>query len=265
MEADIERSPRLQNDDGGLVVLGSAASSRRRGSRSRSRTRWCSREGKGYDVPDAMLAAALRVPAPTSRAHIPGDCSHEVRVARSAPTRSTCARCAGDRDVAKATGIYEARVDKLQLEAMAWLWPSIDDAVDPAPRSSAAFENAATETAGAATFATSYGEDDYLLANSDRRTDGVMLEALIGETARQRSHPQGRQRACSGTQSRGRWNNAQENAFVLLALDRYFHTYEKVTPDFVARVWLGDDYAGEHAFKGRTTDRDNTLRPDATS
>ena len=27
---------------------------------------------------------------------------------------------------------------------------------------------------------------------------------------------------------------------MLLALDRYFHTYEKVTPDFVARVWLGD-------------------------
>ena len=42
---------------------------------------------------------------------------------------------------------------------------------------------------------------------------------------------------------------------MLLALDLYFHTYEKVTPDFVARVWLGDDYAGEHAFKGRQTDQ----------
>ena len=27
-----------------------------------------------------------------------------------------------------------------------------------------------------------------------------------------------------------------------------------MTPDFVARVWLGNDYAGDHAFKGRTTD-----------
>ena len=25
-------------------------------------------------------------------------------------------------------------------------------------------------------------------------------------------------------------------------------TYEKTTPDFVARVWLGERYAGEHAF-----------------
>jgi uncharacterized protein YfaS (alpha-2-macroglobulin family) len=53
---------------------------------------------------------------------------------------------------------------------------------------------------------------------------------------------------------RGRWLNTQENAFVLMALDLYFKTYEKVTPNFVARVWLGDDYAGDHAFRGRTTE-----------
>jgi uncharacterized protein YfaS (alpha-2-macroglobulin family) len=52
----------------------------------------------------------------------------------------------------------------------------------------------------------------------------------------------------------GRWLNTQENTFALLAMDLYFNTYEKTTPDFVARVWLGDDYAGDHAFKGRTTD-----------
>jgi hypothetical protein len=33
----------------------------------------------------------------------------------------------------------------------------------------------------------------------------------------------------------GRWLNTQENAFALLALDRYFRTYEKTTPDFVAQ------------------------------
>jgi uncharacterized protein YfaS (alpha-2-macroglobulin family) len=52
----------------------------------------------------------------------------------------------------------------------------------------------------------------------------------------------------------GRWLNTQENTFALLALDRYFQTYEKATPDFVARVWLGNDYAGDHAFKGRSTE-----------
>ena len=53
---------------------------------------------------------------------------------------------------------------------------------------------------------------------------------------------------------RGRWLNTQENAFVLMALDLYFRTYEKVTPNFVSRIWLGNDYAGEHAFRGRTTE-----------
>lgn len=41
----------------------------------------------------------------------------------------------------------------------------------------------------------------------------------------------------------GHWYNTQENAFVLLALDRYFNTFEAQTPDFVARFWLGDTYA----------------------
>jgi uncharacterized protein YfaS (alpha-2-macroglobulin family) len=55
--------------------------------------------------------------------------------------------------------------------------------------------------------------------------------------------------------TKGRWANTQENAFVLLALDRYFNTYEAQTPDFVARLWLGDQFAGEAQFQGRTTDR----------
>ena len=28
-----------------------------------------------------------------------------------------------------------------------------------------------------------------------------------------------------------------------------------MTPDFAARLWLGEKYAGEHAFRGRTTER----------
>ena len=44
-------------------------------------------------------------------------------------------------------------------------------------------------------------------------------------------------------------------------MNRYFHTFESVTPDFVARAWVGDTYAAEHEYRGRTTDRDNTLVP----
>src|SRR5262249_19674474 len=43
--------------------------------------------------------------------------------------------------------------------------------------------------------------------------------------------------------------------WVLLAFDRYFHTYEGTPPNFVARAWLGDKLAGEHTFRGRTTEQ----------
>jgi uncharacterized protein YfaS (alpha-2-macroglobulin family) len=52
----------------------------------------------------------------------------------------------------------------------------------------------------------------------------------------------------------GRWENTQENVFALLALGRYFAAYEKVTPNFVARLWLGDTFAGSQQFRGRSTD-----------
>jgi len=48
---------------------------------------------------------------------------------------------------------------------------------------------------------------------------------------------------------------------VLLAMDRYFNTFESITPDFVARMWLGDTYVAEHAHQGRTTDTLQTVVP----
>jgi hypothetical protein len=48
---------------------------------------------------------------------------------------------------------------------------------------------------------------------------------------------------------------------VVLALDRYFNTFEAQTPDFVASIWLGDIYAGGHEFEGRTTERHETKIP----
>jgi hypothetical protein len=53
---------------------------------------------------------------------------------------------------------------------------------------------------------------------------------------------------------KGAWSNTQENVFILLALDKYFEAFEKVTPDFVTRVWLGGTYAGEEKFQGRSVD-----------
>ena len=48
---------------------------------------------------------------------------------------------------------------------------------------------------------------------------------------------------------------------MLLSLDRYFNTFEAQTPDFVASIWLGETYAGSHEYRGRTTQRHETIIP----
>ena len=50
-------------------------------------------------------------------------------------------------------------------------------------------------------------------------------------------------------------------AHILLALDRYFNTYEAQTPDFVARIWLGDTCVGENIYRGRTSEQHETAIP----
>jgi uncharacterized protein YfaS (alpha-2-macroglobulin family) len=163
----------------------------------------------------------------------------------------------GDIDVAKATKLLrDATAEKLPMEAHGWLLGTL------AQQKGAEAErkqivrhvmNRVSETAGAANFTTRYNDGAYLLLASDRRVDAVMLESLIQEDQKLDLIP----KVVTGLlahRKAGRWLNTQENTFALLALDKYFQTYEKVTPDFVARVWLGNDYAGDHAFKGRTTE-----------
>jgi uncharacterized protein YfaS (alpha-2-macroglobulin family) len=147
--------------------------------------------------------------------------------------------------------------DRLPIEADGWILQVLSG--DPGSSAEVAqirrhLANRVTETAGAAHFVASYKDADHLILSSDRRADGVILDALIGDQPQNDVIP----KVVAGLlahRKAGHWTNTQENAFVLLALDRYFATYEKTTPDFVARAWLGDRYGGEHAFKGRTTER----------
>jgi hypothetical protein len=128
------------------------------------------------------------------------------------------------------------------------------DSVNEVGRIRQLLNNRVTETAGMAHFVCSYSDSDYLILNSDRRADGVILEALISDQPNSDLIPK-IVRGLLAHRTRGRWENTQENVFILLALDRYFNTFEKVTPNFVARAWLGDRFAGEQQFKGRSTDR----------
>jgi uncharacterized protein YfaS (alpha-2-macroglobulin family) len=170
----------------------------------------------------------------------------------------------GDGDVTKAMRLLDdAGLENLSLGAVAWLWQVVDSAPDTGTQVEAIrrhIGNRAVETPGAANFTTSYTDQSYLLLDSDRRTDAIVLEALIAGDPASDLIP----KVVNGLlahRTQGRWNNTQENVFVLLALDRYFDTFEAQTPDFVARIWLGDTYVGAHAYQGRTTERHETAIP----
>jgi len=163
------------------------------------------------------------------------------------------------RDKPKAEAIYARSGTELSLDALAWLWPVIDDPqIDQEIERQ--FINRTTETAAGATFVNNYSDDDYVLLHSDRRTDGIVLGSLISQRPDSDLIPKVVQGLLAG-KTRGRWGNLQENTFILIALHEYFVTFEDVEPDFVARVWLGDTYAAEHSYEGRTTDQNETLVP----
>ena len=113
--------------------------------------------------------------------------------------------------------------------------------------------NRTTETAATANFVTDYGDAQWLIMYSNRRADGVLLEALIKADPNNDLIPK-LVRGLLDHRTKGAWSNTQENVFILLALDKYFNAFEKVTPDFVTKIWLGNTYVGQELFKGRSID-----------
>ncbi|MDJ0960345.1 MAG: alpha-2-macroglobulin family protein [Acidimicrobiia bacterium] len=214
-------------------------------------------KANGYAVPADRLERALKHLRNIEN-RIPKDYSQRMKDTLSAYALYV-RDLAGERDATKAGQLYARAGDTLSLDAVARLWPVLNDP-DADAEIERLFTNRATETAGAATFTTDYGEDAYLILHSNRRTDGIILDALIAKTPDSDLIPKV-VAGLLGNQTRGRWHNVQENSFILLALNEYFDTFESTTPDFVARIWLGDLYAAEHVFTGRTTDRDLTSVP----
>ncbi|CAF1558512.1 unnamed protein product, partial [Adineta steineri] len=106
------------------------------------------------------------------------------------------------------------------------------------------------ETSETANFITSYGDDGQsVMLHSDQRTDAILLEALLYIDPNSTLCT----KLCKGLQAhkvKGAWKSTQENCFVLIALEKYFHIKEKDTPDFIANVWLDNDYCGQHQYKG---------------
>jgi uncharacterized protein YfaS (alpha-2-macroglobulin family) len=256
VKADVERLSQMQNDDGGYAFW-------ERGFPSNPyitvhvTNALVHAKKKGFAVPAVMLERAKPY-LKNIESHYPWYYSKEVRWAISAYALAT-RKLMGDADLVKGKKLfaeYGGTKGTATMETHGWLLSLFAQNKDAEPERKELVRHAmnrVSETAGAASFVTSYGDGAYLMLSSDRRVDAVMLDALIAEQPSLDLIP----KVVTGLlahRKAGRWLNTQENTFALRALDTYFQTYEKVTPDFVARVWLGDDYAGDHAFKGRSTD-----------
>ena len=149
--------------------------------------------------------------------------------------------------------------DKLSLEALGWLLIALtsernnntDQLIEKIYKH---LKGKVSETSETANFITSYGDDGQsVMLHSNQRTDAILLEALLYIDPNSTLCT----KLCKGLQAhkvKGAWKSTQENCFVLIALDKYFHMKEKDTPDFVANIWLDNDYCGQHQYKGRTTD-----------
>ncbi len=255
MERDLQKLGSMQNGDGGFPFW------------IRGQESWpfltvhvthalLRAQEKGYPVNANMLRRALAYLAAIEN-HIPAEYPEWVK--RSIVAYSLYVRNLGrDADVAKAAQLLPHFVSGKEpdLESVGWLYP-----VFVAGKKQETLQairklllSRVSETAGAANFVTYASDGAHLILHSDRRVDALLLSGLMLDQPQSDLIP----KVVAGLlahRKQGRWANTQESVWVLLALDQYFQTYEKTTPNFVSRIWLGEDFAGEHRFAGRTTER----------
>lgn len=261
VERDITRLQGMQNNDGGFPYWRHGEESipfnTIHAAHALQRARL-----KGYIVP-AEMQIRVKTYLQQIENHYPAYYSERTRqtlTAYALYVRSLM----GDKDAARAGKLIDlAGLENLSLDAVGWLWNVlVDDAAQTARLEALRryVGNRVVETAGAANFTTAYDDQNYLLLGSNRRTDAILLDALMADDPQSDLIP----KVVNGLLAhrvKGRWGNTQENVFVLLSLDRYFNTYEAQTPEFVANIWLGDQFAGSHTFSGRTTDYQVTNIP----
>ena len=257
VDSDIQRLAGMQNSDGGFPYWARGFESNPFNTIHVAHA-LVRASHKGYNVPPEMLGQAMNYLRSVENYYPDW---YGVSTRRSLSAYALYVRnLGGERDAPKAQALYiEAGADGLSLNALGWLWSVIDDEMQ-LKEIRRMVANRVVETPAAANFTDGYDDQNYLLLGSDRRTDAILLDALIEDNPKSDLIP----KIVNGLlahRTKGRWENTQENVWVLLAMDRYFNTFEAQTPDFVARIWLGDTYAGSSEFRGRTTEQYQTNIP----
>ncbi|MCD4753926.1 MAG: hypothetical protein K8R40_12715, partial [Anaerolineaceae bacterium] len=251
---DIERLRVLQNYDGGFPYWRHGSDSIPYHTVHVAHALQRARE-MGYEIPEQLWSTVLNY-ITYIEDYYPYWYSEQARWTISAYALYVRERM-GDADPSKAAALLdEAGVETISLDGLAFIWQVLanTDAYETElTEIRRHVNNRVVETAGAANFTNAYSDSDYVLLHSNRRTDALLLDALINDNPQSDLIPKV-VKGLMAHRTRGHWGNTQENVFILLALHRYFETYEAQTPDFVARIWLGDTYAGSNEFSGYSTD-----------
>ncbi|MEZ5255545.1 MAG: hypothetical protein R2705_01215 [Ilumatobacteraceae bacterium] len=249
VERDLTDLAGLQGDDGGFGFWRRSMPSDPYNSVQAFHALVLARQS-GHTVPDDVYFRAQDYVA-SIESRYPTEMPQEIRDSITAYALLV-RHLAGDDDPARAARLWNERRDTLQADAIARIWQVIDDpSIDTDIERW--FTNRVAETASSVTFTTDYGDGAWMILHSDRRTDAIVLDALMSDRPQSDLVVKVVQGLLGG-RTKGRWDNVQENSFILLASAATSRRRGQ-TPDFVARVWLGDRYAGEHTFSGRETDR----------
>ena len=177
-------------------------------------------KAKGYEVPANMWGRSMRY-LKNIESHIPHWYSRESRWSIRGYALNVLTLM-GENDVAKAKALFkEGGTDDLSMETLGWILPVLHEgkATTEVQKITRFLENHVTETAAGAHFVTDYSDGAYVLLHSSRRVDGIVLDSMIQVKPKSDLIPK-LVRGLLAHRTRGKWSNTQENAFVLLAMDR---------------------------------------------
>lgn len=216
----------------------------------------------GFDVPGPLLERALTAAGRAERWLPPS---------AGPPTRHFVRahgiylhELAGRQPTAEARTLWREAGADLPLEALGWLLPTLERAgMDAAvTQIRQHLLQRLTETARTAAFTTTWSDDDAaLILHGDRRLDAILLETWLRLWPDDEALTGKLVEGILGARRRGHWGSSQENAWVLVALQRYFREREAEAPDLIGRAWVGDQVVATHEVRGRSTEQASVRVP----
>ena len=255
MNADIQRLQKLQNEDGGFSFW-------QKGNKSlpyisiHVAHALARAKAKGYAVANESLTKSLDFLRNIESVYPLTD-SKESRWTLSAYALYV-RNLLGEKDIQKAKILLlESQIGEISPEAIAWVLPVFlgdKNSTAQIEKIKQNLLNRVVQTSDKAHFVSNYADGEFVLLSSEKRTDAVVLEALLRAENGRRKLKIFDTQNCQGLladRKQGRWLTTQENTFVLLALEQYLillKNYAKFCyPDLAGRK-----YAGEQRFSGRT-------------